>query len=102
MAAKSFTYRTRNGYTYHITYDKSKSASNNVEYIYEVSRDSRNWISYYGISQASLSTRSGAALLATLGDRGLRFLCDALDKGEEVPFRAIEQQDGSKYFKRLN
>ncbi|QBD76506.1 hypothetical protein EPA93_10990 [Ktedonosporobacter rubrisoli] len=101
MAAKTSNYTARNGRTYRIVYDRSKIVTTALEYTYEINIDERKWTSYYGITQTALGTRSGATLLATLGERGLRFLCDALDKGEETPFRAIEQKDGSKYLKKL-
>ena len=101
MATKVIQYQARNRRNYRIAYDRSKIVTSAIEYVYEISTDDRSWTSYYGINQAAASTRSGASLLATLGERGLRFLCDALDRGEEVPVRVIEQQDGSKYIRRL-
>lgn len=101
MSAKTRIHTARNGCIYHITYDRSKVVTTAIEYTYAISTDTHNWTSYYGISQTAAGTRNGASLLATLGERGLRFLCTALDEGDEAPFRAIEQRDGSTYFKRL-
>jgi hypothetical protein len=101
MATKVIQYKARNGRTYRISYDRSKVVTTAIEYVYDISIDDRSWTSYYGVSQAAASTRSGASLLATLGERGLRYICDTLDKGEEVPFRVTEQKDGSKYIRRL-
>jgi hypothetical protein len=101
MATKVVQYKARNGRSYRITYDRSKNVTTVIEYVYSISIDDRSWTSYYGISQTAASTRSGASLLATLGERGLRFICEALDKGEEVPIRVVEQKDGSKYIRRL-
>ncbi len=101
MTAKTIQHTARTGQTYRIAYDRSKIVTTAIEYTYDISIDDRSWTSYYGISQTAAGTRTGASLLATLGDRGLHFLCETLDKGDETPFRAIEQKDGGKYFKKL-
>src|SRR5438270_5098024 len=87
MATKIIQYQARNGRNYRIAYDRSKIVTTAIEYVYEISTDDRSWTSYYGIHQAAVSTRSGASLLATLGERGLRFLCDALDRGDRKSTR---------------
>ena len=101
MATKVIQHKARNGRTYRSAYDRSKVVTTAIEYVYDIAVDDRSWTSYYGINQTAASTRSGASLLATLGERGLRFICDALDKGEEVPVRVIEQPDGGRHIRRL-
>lgn len=101
MPAKTTEYTARSGRTYRITYDIAKIVTTAIEYTYTITLDGRQWTSFYGISQTAASNRNGAKLISTLSERGLQFLCAALDKGDETPFRAIEQKDGSKYFKKL-
>jgi hypothetical protein len=101
MPEKTTTYTTPDGRTFTITYERSKLVTTAIEYLYDITSGERRWTCQYGISQTAAGTRKGATLIATLGERGLKYVCDALARGVEVPFRAIEQKDGSIYFKKI-